>query len=324
MNKLKILITIDTEVWSFYGDDIDKNISSAMYGITEEGEYGLNHQLEMFNEFNLNATFFLEPFFTLSSGESPLVEIVESINSFGQEIGLHVHTEWFCRSNVNNAPVNFNGDNIKDYSLVEQSQIIKSGLNLLIKSGAKDICSFRAGNYGANNDTLKALHMNNISFDTSYNRPYLETVCDIKANNFFTQPISLEGIIEFPITHFQDYPNHLRHLQVTACSMDELKFVINQLWTEQQEYCVVVLHSFEWITRKVDSKGRKQHKLDKTCLSRFRGFCEYLHTNNDRFETVKFADLKNESFSIVQTTPVISNIFRTGKRIAQQAMRRFI
>ena len=76
--KLKVFLTIDTEVWEFY-DSISENINSGFWGLVDEGEFGLNFQLESFQKYDLRATFFLEPFFSFHSKDKTLKNAVNKI-----------------------------------------------------------------------------------------------------------------------------------------------------------------------------------------------------------------------------------------------------
>lgn len=321
MNKLNVFITIDTELWLLY-NNFQKDLDSAIYGKTPQGDFGVIHQLETFKKYDLNATFFVEPLFTLQYGEESLVELVTHINNYNQEIGLHIHTEWFSKKNSHILANKKLGQNINDYSETEQTQIIKKGLELLKSSGAKNITSFRAGNYGGDFNTLKALKSNNILFDTTYNYPYLNSVCDMDTGEALQDTSRMADIYQIPVTYFHDYGNHPRHLQLTACSLSEIKHVLTQAYQQQRHSCTIVLHSFEWIKR-IRKGAIKDHTLDKICLKRFHGMCQFLSDNKDKFTTQKFEKIEiTKIISKPDASPITSNIARTSSRFIEQALRR--
>lgn len=318
--KLKVFLTIDTEVWEFY-QDIEKNVSSGLWGITEDGEYGLNFQLETFERYNLKATFFVEPFFSYHSGKKPLETAINNIQASNQEIGLHIHTEWL--SGVGKLPFDLGTihRNIGDFDFSKQLKLINHARDMILKHDNSNICCFRAGNYGADNITLKALNELNITFDTSYNESYLNNPCNIRADKELLSPELIHGTVEIPVTNFNDYPKHKRHLQLSACSFSEIKDVLLSNWQENQYSCVIVLHSFEWIKR---NKKNNTHSLDKICLKRFIKLCKYLADNNDMFETNHFKDIdkaKAISFNSVEHTAK-SHTLSTLTRFFEQALRR--
>lgn len=318
--KLKVFLTIDTEVWEFY-HDIKNNVSSGLWGITDEGEYGLNFQLETFKRYNLNASFFVEPFFSYHSGQEPLESAVKNIQRAGQEVSLHIHTEWL--NGAENFPVTFDKlhRNIGSFELNEQIKLIDHARSMILKYHDSDICSFRAGNYGASNNTLKALHELNIPFDTSYNEPYLNNPCNIVVSKTLTKPELVFDTIEVPVSNFTDYPHHKRHLQLSACSFSEIKDTLLSNWQAEQYSCVIVLHSFEWIKR---NRKTGTHSLDKICLKRFLKLCKYLANNTDKFETLHFKDINKDEITGLRSTSHIakSRSVSTIIRIVEQALRR--
>ena len=283
--KLKVFITVDTEVWEFY-DDIEANIASGFWGITKEGEFGLKYQLDLLAQYNLKATFFVDPFFSYHSGITPLETAIKCINLHKQEVGLHIHTEWL--KGLENPPFQLGKiyGNIGDFDLDSQQLLIGDALQILENIDDTKICSFRAGNYGANNDTLTVLNRLGITFDTTYNASYIGHPCNITTDSVISSPSLINDTIEIPVTQFIDYPNHRRHLQLGACSFSEIKDVLEANWQANQYSCVIVMHSFEWIKRK-----NKVHSLDHICKKRFLKLCEFLANNQDKCETAAFSDV---------------------------------
>lgn len=318
--KLKVFLTIDTEVWEFY-QDIEKNVSSGLWGITEDGEYGLNFQLETFEKYNLKATFFVEPFFSYHSGKKPLETAINNIQASNQEIGLHIHTEWLSGVDVLPFDLDIVHRNIGDFDLPSQVTLIEHARSMIFNYSDNDACCFRAGNYGADNNTLKALHEVGITFDSSYNEPYLNAPCKIITDEILTSPKSIYNTIEIPVSHFQDYPTHKRHLQLSACSFSEIKDVLLSNWHAEQFSCVIVLHSFEWISR---NRKNNTHALDKICLKRFLKLCKYLADNTDKFETLHFKDIDKEEATLFKSSAHIakSKTLSTIKRFTEQYLRR--
>jgi len=318
--KLKIFLTIDTEVWEFY-QNIQQNVASGLWGITEDGEYGLNFQLENFKKYNLKATFFVEPFFSYHSGKKPLETAINNIQALNQEIGLHIHTEWLSGVDVLPFDLGIVHRNIGDFDLPSQVTLIEHASSMISNYSGNDACCFRAGNYGADNNTLKALHELGITYDTSYNEPYLTNPCNIITDKVLTSPTSLCNTVEIPVSHFNDYPNHKRHLQLSACSFSEIRDVLLSNWQAEQFSCVIVLHSFEWISR---SRKNNTHSLDKICLKRFLKLCKYLADNTDKFETLHFKDIDKEEATLFNSPSHIakSKPLSTLLRFTEQLLRR--
>ncbi len=69
---------------------------------------------------------------------------------------LHLHTEWL--EFAPDSPVGGRtGQHIKDFTREDQAVLIEYGIARLVAAGAPRPTAFRAGNYGANDDTLRAL-----------------------------------------------------------------------------------------------------------------------------------------------------------------------
>ena len=239
---LNVFITVDTEILdtcarpqeeesciytsapekSAFSEDIQRDI----YGITSNGEFGLRFQIDMLNTYGLKAVFFVDPFFALLSGLESLREIIGVIQEGGHEIQLHLHTEWLRKMSD---PIlsGRTGRNIRDFSGEEQQLLIARGIEMIRACGVESICAFRAGNFGANFDTLRALARNGILYDTSHNTCYLDSTCDMQTEDLLLQPKRIYGIYEFPIGFFKDRPNHYRHAQLCACSSWEMENALN-------------------------------------------------------------------------------------------------
>lgn len=317
--KLKVFITIDTEVWRFYDNFVD-NFNSSVYGKTEEGDFGLDYQLALFDEYQLKANFFVEPLFSLDNRDAYLKEVVRKIAYHEQEIGLHIHTEWLNQHN-NFLSCNTLGNNMWCFSKHAQKEILAKGVALLRQAGASDICAFRAGNYGGDTNTLRALNEMGINVDTTYNQSYLRTQCMMDIGKPLFAPQTLYGTHVYPVTCFQDFPRHLRHLQVTACSFTEMRNVLEKKWQAQHDSVVIVLHTFEWIKRIQGSTPR--HVLDDVCLNRFIRLCQYLNRNQHKFDVAHFSEVAHHTPALSQSsTPIKSNLIYTAGRLFRQIYRR--
>lgn len=322
---LNIFLTVDTEFWPYKQDWLDgamtEDIKRDIYGVTPDGEFGLCYQIERLDAYGLKAVFFVEVLHTYAVGLMPLTQMVSLIQDAGHDVQLHIHPEWVRLSNVQMFP-DVKELYLKNYSEEQQTFLIKVALEKLLDCGAKNVCAFRAGNYGADNNTLHALQKNGIIYDTSYNACYLDEACGIKIPDSLLQPRKINEIYEFPISFFSDWLGHYRHLQLCACSIEELKNVLLHAW-KSGWYCVVVVsHSFELIERGV-KKGKDPSAL-RCMLKRFEEFCHFLADNGDKFRTCTFSELELGSIKTVDAVlPFKSNVLRTARRYFQQIAMRY-
>jgi hypothetical protein len=286
LRNMDILLTVDTELSPGRSvatpADVVANVSGSFYGV-RSGDGGLQTQLELLRQHRLKAVFFVEALATLAVGDAPIRDVVSLLVKAEQEVQLHLHTEWLGLANHNPIGDKY-GQNICDFSERDQVHMIQIGQDTLMRCGAEKISAFRAGNYGADNATLRSLAANGIRFDSSYNYPYLGHGCSIKTDHVLTHAASIEGVIEVPITFFQDWPGHVRHAQICACSFAELSHMLLDAHAAGFKTFVIICHSFELI-------NRARTRVNRLLLRRFRRLCEFLDRRRDLFRTVGFNDL---------------------------------
>src|SRR4029079_17231853 len=132
------------------------------------------------------------------------------------------------------------------------------------------------------------------------------------------QPWRLDGVLEFPVSAFEDYPGHLRHAQVCACSLSEMTRALELAWRNNWSHFTILLHTFELVKGRLAPDNAIQP--DWINLRRFEGLCAYLSSNRDRFRTAVYSEVDPASFDEgEQVTPVKTGVMRTAWRIAEQA-----
>lgn len=300
---------------SLNATDLKIALRRYIYGTTAAGDYGLPFQLKLLSDHGLKASFFVESLFAEGFGNAALAEIVGLIEDAGQEVQLHLHSEWvdkFPRPILRER----SGMNIKDFSLREQTLLIEKALANLRACGCDQITAFRAGNYGADMNTLSALSANGISYDTSYNFSYLDRSCGLDALGTLTQPKTLATVTEVPITYYDQWGGRFRHVQLTACSYQELTYLMKQAQEAEYTAFVIVSHSFELL-------NRAKTRPDPLVVRRFEKLCRFLADNRLRYRTKEFNALKeNELVTDAQAEPLQSTPPLTAWRYVEQATRR--
>jgi peptidoglycan/xylan/chitin deacetylase (PgdA/CDA1 family) len=290
---LNVLITIDTEVYpldkDWRTDRLAKDIRRDIYGDTQRGSYGVLYQLDVFRRHGIKAVFFVEGLHASCSsvGISPLTELVHLIYSYGQEVQLHLHPEWVPY--MSGVPVPDRGYLLTSYGEDEQYRLIDIAAQNLVKAGAKPPDTFRAGDYAANQNTLRALTRAGFRYDTSYNFPYLGGKCAIESEEPLWQPARLEpGIWEVPVSCFEDRKGHFRHCQLCACSSGEIKNSIRQASENSWQTYVMVSHSFEMLHNRRSTRPTWPRWQ---VIKRFEEECEWLANNPSVAVTSHFSDL---------------------------------
>jgi hypothetical protein len=131
------------------------------------------------------------------------------------------------------------------YSRSEQAQLIAQAKSLLAGCGAPALNAFRAGSFGMNGDTMKALADNQVLFDSSYNHTRLEQGNNMADGHILVQPTLVDGVYEYPMTVYEDRAGHYRHLQLGACSFSETKDVLRRASDDGWNSVVMLSHNFE-------------------------------------------------------------------------------
>lgn len=315
---VNVFITVDTEIWCGGWDNIDQKFPDAfekyILGPTPRGHWALPKKLDILQQHGLKASFFVEPLFSLRFGAEPLQQIVQLINQANQEIQLHLHTEWVDEALQ---PVFESAAEKKQFlyqfSVDQQQHLLELGTKLLKDAGAGEINAFRAGSYGANLDTMTALKRCGITIDTSYNPNFEKFKQCFGDSTPLYQPGVLNGVHVYPVTVFNDTQNP-RHLQLTACSFDEFRFIAEQAEQEGWDSIVLVSHNFELM-------NTQKTQPNRVVTKRFEKICRYLADNRDRFNTVGFNDITPKSYSGT-AKPFTSSRLRTLRRLGSQALSR--
>src|SRR2546426_8662473 len=135
---LNVLITVDTEVWPYTPywreTQLGEEMDCYIWGSTSKGSFGLPYQTALLREHGLRAVFFVESLFACVVGMERLQQIVEILRGSGQEVQLHIHTEWLERMEASPLGTHF-GPNMKDFSAAEQQVLIALGRENLARCG---------------------------------------------------------------------------------------------------------------------------------------------------------------------------------------------
>ena len=317
---LDVFVTVDVEIWCDSWQGMDEIFPRAfdryVYGTTSAGQYGLPYQLKVLGDHGLAGTFFVEPLFSTRFGREPLAEIVDLIARAGQEMQLHLHTEWVDEASQPLLGANVHGkrQRMRYFSLEEQTELIAIGRRLLQDAGVDSISAFRAGSFGFNRDTLLALASNELFLDASYNATMFGPDSGVMPGVTLVEPAECCGVVEYPMTVFQDGTRRLRHAQVTACSYNEMEGLLWSALESERQAFVILLHNFELL-------NRARTAADPVVVDRFRRLCAFLDQNRDSFRVRGFNGLTPQPV-LEQPAPLASPGWKTAGRMFEQFSRR--
>lgn len=322
---LNVLLTVDTEIGhplsrEWLASALEREWRRDIDGVTPDGEFGIGYQMDVLSAHGLKATFFVESLFATAVEQPALLQrLVRHIDGRGHDVQLHVHPEWLAR--MSEPVVPSRGQNLRDFSAAEQTTLIAECAAALRAAGAPQLAAFRAGNYGANLDTLRALRANGVWLDTSYSVPHLRRPCAIELPDMLVHPSHVEGVVEFPVGSFEDWPGHYRPLQLCACSASELTWALREAWRRRWRYLVLIFHSFELLRRPchIDEPA----KPNKIVIQRFTRLCRFLAEHQTRFRTRVFSEIDPAEIPPpLRDAPLESRLFRTAWRYFEQLQSR--
>lgn len=269
---LPVLITIDTEYSSgLYRSgkarDRARNFDRAIACQGARGEAGIHYQIDVFERHGIKGVFFIDPMPALVWGQDAVDAIFHPILDAGHEVQLHCHTEW-----LDFAPGDpfgpERGQNIKDFALETQVAILDYARERLIAAGAPPPTMFRAGNYGANEDTLRALARLGIARDSSFAAGFAGSDCAIDLSMGRCEPTLRFGVEEWPIAAIEA-KGGWRHGQITALSAGEMIAAITHAAEHEWPAFILVSHSFEFF-------NRERGEANPVLMRRFERLCEWL------------------------------------------------
>lgn len=320
--KTSVLITVDTEVYplapGWREDRLARDLDRDLWGRTARGEYGLRHQLEVLRRHRVKASFFVEPLFASAPavGLGPLRDVVALVLEHGQEVQLHLHPEWVPE--LPGAPVPDRGHLLTSYPEDEQRVLLEIAVENLVRAGAPAPTAFRAGDFAANDATLRALRRVGLRYDSSYDHAYLGAGCAISAPApIWDATWREEGLWEVPVTTFRDYPGHHRHCQLGACSVRELVHAVDRAAAAGWTSVVVVSHSFELLANR---RSPRPLAPRRAVVERFEALCAHLGAGGAGFASAHFADLRPGGAPA--TAPIEGSLLATAARMVGQAAAR--
>lgn len=314
----RVFITIDTEYSSglYTGPgaaDRADNFARSIACNTPQGPAGIAHKLDLLARHGQKAVFFVDPMPALVWGVAAIEDIVGPIIAAGQDVQLHCHTEWLgLAGNANPLASGRTGQNLADFPFDEQCAILDYARAALIAAGAPAPVAFRAGNYGANDDTLRALAHLGIAYDSSHCPAMVGiSACRIGLGPGMRDPLEHMGVIEVPVGSIGAMGGGLRHAQITALSLAEMLAAIRHAVQGGQESFTLVSHSFELI-------NRRKLAVNRVVRRRFAGLVKAL-SGMPGVTTGTYADTPPAVAPPARINqPLPASALRTGRRMAEQ------
>jgi peptidoglycan/xylan/chitin deacetylase (PgdA/CDA1 family) len=306
----KFIVTVDTETFRVSGKSLP--FATHHYAELSEGTFGVQRIMDVCDQYGAKATFFVDVYMHHEYGETNVAELCQRIHRAGHDVQLHAHPSWLPGS-----PSEF----MCDFSLDRQVDILAEGKEFIERCTGRSPSGFRAGAYGANLDTIRALKRLGFRVDSSYflrNRN-----CELSRqlnHGCFNRPFRIEGILEIPVTTYwlwrMPSPGKNSKIDVNACSWTELRSIVPKL-AHSVEYIVLFLHSFSFV--RWDGNGGNLTPK-RAPLERFEALLRMVRENlNADFTTIdQISKMSPEGFEsagdFVPTLPLLYIVPRIFNR----------
>lgn len=281
--KQKVLISVDTEA------PVGNNpIETLIYGKTRDGqEYGISYLMKLFEDHNAKGLFFVDIAEAWEYGNDRIAKVLHVIEESGHDTAVHLHPDHMFDKNRRF---------LWQYTYNEQYEMIAKCTDFYSKTLHKNPLSFRAGRYGANNDTIKILSKLGYQYDMS---EFLgNRYCKIEplrtCNNMVL--IDKSSLMEVPVTSFKSFkcPFYSRFDKVD-CSIDirEFERVMEKI-CESHAVDVVsfFVHSFSVLNwRKNPDKPKLNEKYNRRIIAQLNWVAD-----SGKTEFITEADLNSIKF----------------------------
>jgi len=284
----------------------------------------LMHELEACR---LRGTFFVEALGAHYFGLERLADVCRTIRARGHDVQLHTHPIQRNAAYLSKGerPVS---DDIGAYDRATQTELLREGIDILAACGVPrgEIVGFRAGNFGASNETWHAMQGAGLLVSSNYNPCYFTKNC--KMRNAAARPGLFEpvaGVWELPIGNFEE-KSSTRHVQITAVSSDEMIDYLRQAHASGIGEACIVTHSFELCH--IDSVYERTGRVNTVNLHRLRTLCRFLAAHPDDFEVDTVGALgqrltRGERIEHVEGAPLPrGRAALRAKRLVEQAYKR--
>ena len=286
MPKPNVFITIDTEhsIGGAFENPTLKPVGNdkRIYGRIDGKAYGIGLIMDIADRYGIPLTFFVEVLNKYYFGEGETREVCEYILGRGHDVQLHLHPNYLNFKENDPAQRRYL-DNMSAYDLENQVALIGEGNELLTRYCGRPAVAFRAGNYGADRNTLKAVKANGLIFDSSYNAAFPRHSGRI-SEELLNDGRELEGVWELPVTNFiEKVPlrgERSKPLDLNGVSFGEMKAVVEQACCGKGPLNLTfILHSFSFV--KALDVQYSRCKVRNYVVKRFENLCRLLHDKNN-------------------------------------------
>lgn len=260
---MQLIITVDTELSSHPG-------KIGILGNIGRAEYGISKIMDICDKYDTKATFFVDVYGYKRIGDD-MKEICHNILKRGHDLQLHTHPDVYDRERGYMAL----------YSLDEQIKIIAEGKEYFEKVLGVTPIAHRAGDWGADYNTLQALRFNNIVIDSSMFYKW-ETCALNNSLRTINQSMHFGDLLEIPATVFESprlgTMRPIRLLDLNANHINENIYILNKIRKSDTKMCMFNLHSFSFLHW---NRKRTKYSINYNKIREFEIFLKHTRSQDD-------------------------------------------
>ena len=243
---------------------------------------GLGRILEALAQHSVPATFFVDLCEARTWGIDYMEAVSKAILKYKQDIQLHAH------------PHHYSGDSnrwlLHEYSCSEQKELLEYAVGNFTRFVGRKPRAFRAGGFGANDDTFDLLRTHGIVIDSSYlyRHPHCHFIPPAS-----TSPSMYRSVLEIPLTPVVTLGTARYPLRVAALDFNWLPLTVMQnvlltLRDSGSPYAIVLMHSSSLFQR--SSRSGFTYKAEN--LQKLNVLLEFLQER--KFQLTVFQDIPAE------------------------------
>lgn len=277
-----------------WGDDARKPVppSRAMMGRFGADSFGLPLICDILGAGGLAATFFLEAFADEQGYPGQTEPACKLLLDRGQDVQLHIHPNHYhygLKRQGKHFPFT---DQMADLAPQAQLDLLAEGCRRIARWTGRRPAAFRAGNMGADEQTLAQLPAVGIGIDSSYTFPYLGRQCRFADRQAYNGSKRYGEVLELALSGFYQLPlpglRRAKPVDLAGISFAECRDAVTNICRAGAD-AVLILHSFSLMkVRNVQYDGGR---LNAIVARRFRRLCQWLARNAGEFPARTFSQL---------------------------------
>ena len=279
-------------------------VERRVYCNNSKESYGIEFLMRTLDDYNMKGVFFCDSAMRYLTSEDTAAKVITDIDRQGHDVQLHLHPIYkLWKTNGLGGKILFENwsDNIGELPIEIQDNFIQEGVEFIKKYINKSPIAFRAGNYGANLDTLNVLKKYNFKFDSSYNlwaRQQKKYNNQSITNDIKNTPFIVNGIIEVPVTNYiAGFNKAYRFFAPEGASSLEMITALKYLHSINIEYVVIVLHSFSFAKNTKDVT--KEVRFNSVAYNRFINTLDFIAKEKDKYRVRTFSELDCNDMQLI-------------------------